>query len=173
VPVRSRTVSSVVRSKLIVGSSAVTFLSFGLPASMFGVLWPDVRERFGQSLGTLGLVLLVYGVTRMTTSGIGTAATSRFGIGRCFVAGIVGWPVVVIDAPKPRAGRRSSRLARPNSRSRSSLPNDRGQRTMATSPHVQGTRRRKRTWGARQRPVIEQRGDDAFIGSQWCGRELR
>ena len=60
-----------------------------MPAAMFGVLWPDVRERFDQSLGALGTVSLVYGLARMSTSGAGRALTTRFGIGPCFVAGLV------------------------------------------------------------------------------------
>jgi len=78
------------RSRLVVGSSSVTFLSFAMPISMLGVMWPDVRERFGQSLGTLGLVALVYGLSRMSTSGSGRLATRRFGIGACFVAALMG-----------------------------------------------------------------------------------
>lgn len=78
------------RSKLVVGSSSVTFLSFAMPVAMLGVMWPDVRERFGQSLGALGLVSLVYGLSRMSTSGSGRVATRRFGIGSCFVAALIG-----------------------------------------------------------------------------------
>ena len=78
------------RSKLVVGSCSVTFLSFAMPISMLGVMWPDIRERFGQSLGTLGLVSLVYGLSRMSTSGSGRIATRRFGIGVCFIAALIG-----------------------------------------------------------------------------------
>ena len=73
--------STTVRSKRVVWSCSVTFLSFAMPVSMLGVMWPDVRERFGQSLGTLGVVSLVYGLSRMSTSGSGRLATRRFGIG--------------------------------------------------------------------------------------------
>lgn len=78
------------RSTPVVGSSSLTFLAFAMPAAMFGVMWPDVRDRFDQSLGALGIVSLVYGLSRMSTSGSGRAATARFGIGPCFVAAIVG-----------------------------------------------------------------------------------
>lgn len=94
---------------LSVRSSAFTFMAFALPVSMFGVMWPDVRDRFDQSLGTLGIVSLVYGVARMSTSSMGRAATRRWGIGRCFiaalvaltaadlvVAGAVSWPMFLI-----------------------------------------------------------------------------
>ena len=74
---------------LSVRSSALTFLAFAMPVSMFGVMWPDVRDRFGQSLGALGTVSLVYGVSRMSTSGLGRRATGKAGIGACFIAGIV------------------------------------------------------------------------------------
>lgn len=80
---------------LSVRSSALTFLAFAMPVSMFGVMWPDVRDRFGQSLGALGTVSLVYGIARMSTSGLGRAATRRFGIGRCFIAALAG--LVVAD----------------------------------------------------------------------------
>ena len=89
-PVPSRGMSLAVRSKQVVWSCSVTFLSFAMPVSMLGVMWPDVRERFGQSLGTLGVVSLVYGLSRMSTSGSGRLATRRFGIGACFIAAIVG-----------------------------------------------------------------------------------
>ncbi len=75
---------------LSVRSSALTFLAFAMPVSMFGVMWPDVRERFDQSLGALGTVSLVYGIARMSTSGLGRTATLRFGIGACFIASLVG-----------------------------------------------------------------------------------
>lgn len=73
---------------LSVRSSSMTFLAFAMPVSMFGVMWPDVRDRFGQSLGALGTVSLVYGIARMSTSGLGRRATARFGIGRCFIAAL-------------------------------------------------------------------------------------
>ena len=59
-----------------------------MPISMVGVMWPDVRDRFGQSLGALGTVSVVYGLSRMSTSGLGRRATHRFGIGSCFVAAL-------------------------------------------------------------------------------------
>ena len=74
---------------LSVRSSALTFLAFAMPVSMFGVMWPDVRDRFDQSLGALGTVSLVYGLSRMSTSGLGRRATRRVSIGACFVSGIV------------------------------------------------------------------------------------
>jgi fucose permease len=94
-PVPSPAMSATSRSKLVVGSSAVTFLSFAMPVSMLGVMWPDVREHFGQSLGMLGVVSLVYGLSRMSTSGAGRIATRRFGIGACFLAALVG--LIVAD----------------------------------------------------------------------------
>ena len=80
---------------LSVRSSALTFLAFAMPVSMFGVMWPDVRDRFGQSLGALGTVSLVYGIARMSTSGLGRTATRRFGIGPCFIVALAG--LVVAD----------------------------------------------------------------------------
>lgn len=80
---------------LSVRSSALTFLAFAMPVSMFGVMWPGVRDRFDQSLGALGVVSLVYGIARMSTSGAGRTATRRYGIGACFVAALVG--LVVAD----------------------------------------------------------------------------
>jgi len=74
---------------LSVRSSALTFLAFAMPVSMFGVMWPDVRDRFDQSLGALGTVSLVYGLSRMSTSGLGRRATRHISIGACFISGIV------------------------------------------------------------------------------------
>lgn len=74
---------------LSVRSSALTFLAFAMPVSMFGVMWPDVRDRFDQSLGALGTVSVVYGISRMSTSGLGRQATRKLSIGACFMAGIV------------------------------------------------------------------------------------
>lgn len=78
---------------------------------MLGVIWPDVRDRFGQTLGALGTVSLVYGIARMSTSGAGRAATRRFGISICFltalgglvvadliVAGASSWPAFLVGA---------------------------------------------------------------------------
>lgn len=62
---------------------------------MFGVIWPDVRERFDQSLGALGIVSLVYGLARMSTSGSGRAATARFSIGACVVGALLG--LIAVD----------------------------------------------------------------------------
>lgn len=73
---------------LSVRSSSLTFLAFAMPVSMFGVMWPDLRDRFGQSLGALGIVSLVYGMARMSTSGLGRRATARYGIGPCFIAAL-------------------------------------------------------------------------------------
>ncbi len=72
----------------MVGSAALTFGSFAAPIAMVGVVWPDVRDRFGQSLGTLGLVSLVYGLARMSTSGSGRVVGRRVGVGTAFVASL-------------------------------------------------------------------------------------
>lgn len=80
---------------IVVGSLAFTFLAFAIPVSMFGVIWPDVRERFDQSLGALGIVSLVYGVARMSTSGSGRSVTTRFSIGSCIVAALLA--LVAVD----------------------------------------------------------------------------
>ena len=69
-----------------VASAAITFLSFAAPASMLGVIWPDVRARFHQSLGALGVVSLVYGVGRMSTAVTGRPLVRRAGRGTAFVA---------------------------------------------------------------------------------------
>jgi fucose permease len=84
----------------------VVYLSFALPSSMLGVMWPDVRVRFGQSLGALGLVTLSYGTGRLSTAVTGRPLVERFGIGRALVlslialvaacasvAGAVSWPM--------------------------------------------------------------------------------
>lgn len=70
-------------------SVSITYLAFAVPTSMLGVLWPDVRERFGQSLGKLGLVTLAYGIGRLSTATIGRRAIHRMGMGSAFTAGLV------------------------------------------------------------------------------------
>ncbi len=70
-------------------SVSITYLAFAVPTSMLGVLWPDVRERFGQSLGKLGLVTLAYGIGRLSTATIGRRAIRRMGMGPAFSAGLV------------------------------------------------------------------------------------
>ena len=74
--------------RMAVFSMASIFLSFAMPASMLGVVWPDVRTRFGQSLGTLGLVSFIYGASRMSTCASGRFLVRRFGMGRAFIAGM-------------------------------------------------------------------------------------
>lgn len=68
--------------------AASIFLSFAMPASMLGVVWPDVRTRFGQSLGTLGLVSFLYGASRMSTCASGRFLVRRYGMGNAFIAGM-------------------------------------------------------------------------------------
>jgi len=74
--------------RVAVFSAASIFLSFAMPASMLGVVWPDVRTRFAQSVGTLGLVSFIYGVSRMSTCASGRFSVRRFGMGRALIAGM-------------------------------------------------------------------------------------
>ncbi len=69
--------------------AAVVFLAFAMPSSMLGVMWPDVRERFGQSLGALGIVVLAYGLGRLSMATSGRPIVARIGTGRAFVAALV------------------------------------------------------------------------------------
>lgn len=52
---------------------------------MLGIIWPEVRERFDQSLGTLGVAALVLGIGRMSTALTGPWLVRRFGLGNAFV----------------------------------------------------------------------------------------
>ena len=74
-------------------SVSITYLAFAVPTSMLGVLWPDVRERFGQSLGKLGLVTLAYGIGRLSTATLGRRAIRRTGMGPAFTAGLVAFAI--------------------------------------------------------------------------------
>ena len=74
------------RERSAVTSASVTFLSFAAPASMLGVIWPEVRARFHQSLGALGIVTLCYGIGRLSTAVSGRPMVRRVGRGRAFVA---------------------------------------------------------------------------------------
>lgn len=86
--------------------AAAIYASFALPISMLGVIWPEVRAEFGQSLGVLGLVSLVYGVSRMGSATTGRLFVQRHGTGTGFVfafsaltvsaallAGAPSWPI--------------------------------------------------------------------------------
>lgn len=70
-------------------AAAATYLSFAAPIAMLGVIWPDVRDRFDQSLGTLGIAGLVYGVGRMSTALSGPLLVRRFRTGPAFVLMLV------------------------------------------------------------------------------------
>jgi fucose permease len=76
--------------RITVWCAAIIFLAFALPSSMLGVMWPDVRERFDQSLGALGLVVLTYGVGRLSMATSGRTIVVRFGTGRSFIAALAG-----------------------------------------------------------------------------------
>lgn len=71
--------------RVTVRSASSTFLSFAVPIAMLGIIWPDVRERFDQSLGTLGVAALAYGLGRMSTALTGPTLVRWFGMGRAFV----------------------------------------------------------------------------------------
>lgn len=58
---------------------AVVFFTFAVPTSVYGVLWPSVRERFDKSLGALGTIGLLYGIGRLATAGMGSAIRRRIG----------------------------------------------------------------------------------------------
>jgi fucose permease len=92
-----------------VWSVAAIYLAFALPTSMLGVMWPEVRGRFGQSLGALGLVTVSYGLGRLSTAMSGREMVERFGIARAFlvslvalgaacacIAGAVSWPMFLV-----------------------------------------------------------------------------
>lgn len=90
----------------VVPVAAAIYACFALPISMIGVIWPEVRAEFDQSLGTLGLVSLIYGVSRMSSATTGRLFIERIGTGRGFLlaftalaasiallAGSPSWPV--------------------------------------------------------------------------------
>ncbi len=77
---------------------------------MLGVIWPDVRAEFDQSLGTLGIVSLIYGVARMSSATSGRPFVDRVGTGRAFIlslgvlaavcgllAGAPSWPIFLVS----------------------------------------------------------------------------
>ncbi len=83
-------------------STAVTYASFALPAAMLGVMWPDVRAEFGQSLGALGVVSLTYGLARMSTATTGRPLARRLGLAGGFpllLALLAGSCVLLSAAP--------------------------------------------------------------------------
>jgi len=56
---------------------------------MVGVYWSQVQEAFGQSVGALGLVSLVYGIGRMSTALAGRALLRHMAMGRAFVVALI------------------------------------------------------------------------------------
>lgn len=78
----------IVRNRVAVASAALTYASFAMPIAMLGVIWPEVRTDFDQSLGTLGLVALIYGVARMSTATVGRRAVARMGMGPAFMTAL-------------------------------------------------------------------------------------
>ncbi len=85
------------QTKIAVRSAASTFMSFAVPIAMLGIIWPDVRERFDQTLGTLGLAALVYGIGRMSTSLSGPVLVRWFGLGRAFVVVLFALAVSIVS----------------------------------------------------------------------------
>jgi fucose permease len=69
------------------GTACVLFGAFAAPAAVLGVVWPDVRERFDQPLGALGVLTLVYGIGRFATSGSAGVVVRRWGMATATVAG--------------------------------------------------------------------------------------
>jgi fucose permease len=56
---------------------------------MVGVYWPQVQVAFGQSVGALGLVSLVYGIGRMSTALAGRALLQRMSMGPAFLVALL------------------------------------------------------------------------------------
>lgn len=57
---------------------------------MVGVYWADVQVAFGQTVGALGLVSLVYGIGRMSTALAGRTALRRMKMGTAFIVALLG-----------------------------------------------------------------------------------
>ncbi len=54
------------RSPLFV--ECMIYLAISTPLGLFGAAWPQQREQFGQSSGALGLLILAYGIGRLSTA---------------------------------------------------------------------------------------------------------
>ncbi len=54
------------RSPLLV--ECMIYLAMSMPLGLFGAAWPQERQQFGQSSGALGLLVLAYGVGRLSTA---------------------------------------------------------------------------------------------------------
>ena len=44
------------------------YLAMSTPLGLFGAAWPQERQQFGQSSGALGLLVLAYGIGRLSTA---------------------------------------------------------------------------------------------------------
>jgi len=56
---------------------------------MVGVYWSQVQEAFGQSVGALGIVSLVYGIGRMSTALAGRTMLRHLAMGPAFVVALL------------------------------------------------------------------------------------
>ena len=84
-----RSIGTVSDQRTAVRSAATTYASFALPISMVGVYWPQVQVAFGQSVGALGQVSLVYGIGRMSTALAGRALLRRVTMGPAFLVALL------------------------------------------------------------------------------------
>jgi fucose permease len=66
------------RSPLLV--QCVTYLGFSMPIGMLGAGWPDARNLFDASSGSLGLVAGGYGMGRLATSAVALPILRRWTI---------------------------------------------------------------------------------------------
>lgn len=71
-------------------SLCVVYLSFGMPFAMMGVAWPEARGTFDQPSSVLGVLALVAGLGRLSTSASGGALLARFGMRRSAAGACVG-----------------------------------------------------------------------------------
>lgn len=64
----------------------VTYLGFSMPIGMLGAGWPDARNLFDASSGSLGLVAGGYGIGRLATSAVALPILRRWTIRQASVA---------------------------------------------------------------------------------------
>lgn len=90
-------------SALTIVVALLAFVSIGFPDAVLGVAWPSMRITFGQSLESLGAILLASGTGYFASGLVSGRAIERLGLGRLLVlsttmasAGLFGYAIAPV-----------------------------------------------------------------------------
>ncbi|MEQ8842892.1 MAG: MFS transporter [Acidimicrobiales bacterium] len=77
-------------------ASFVLYAAFGLPDGVFGTVWPNLRDDFGRSDGSLGLLIVAISVGYAVGGFASGHLTDRFTVGRLLPASMTGALVALV-----------------------------------------------------------------------------